>query len=131
MIIVHVDDLLLATNNSHQAESHISRLLSAYDVKDVKRTDDDGGVLYSGKRVRTMPDDVKLGDLALRQEFVKPRCEPACMSRVEKCDRELANQRNTSRRVTRDKSVAEETISARGVGSQARRTNCKALEGFA
>ena len=54
-------------------------------------------------------------------------------SRDEKCDRQLAlgNRRNTSRRVTRDKSVAEETISARGVGSQARRTNCKALEGLA
>ena len=52
MIIVHVDDMLLATNNSHQAESHISRLLSKYDDKDVKRTDDGGGVLYCGKRVR-------------------------------------------------------------------------------
>ena len=45
MIIVHVDDMLLATNNSHQAESHISRLI---DIKDVKRADDDGGVLYCG-----------------------------------------------------------------------------------
>ena len=27
MIIVHVDDMLLATNNSHQAESNISRLI--------------------------------------------------------------------------------------------------------
>ena len=34
MIIVHVDDMLFATNNTHQAESHISRLLSKYDVKD-------------------------------------------------------------------------------------------------
>ena len=49
MIIVHVDDMLLATNNSHQAESHISRLLSKYDIKDVKRADEDGGVLYCGK----------------------------------------------------------------------------------
>ena len=33
MIIVHVDDMLLATNNSHQAESHISRLKSKKDIK--------------------------------------------------------------------------------------------------
>ena len=44
MIIVHVDDMLFATNNSHQAESHISRFLGKYDIKDVKRADDDGGV---------------------------------------------------------------------------------------
>ena len=41
MIIVHVDDMLLATNNS----PHISRLLSKYDIKDTMRDDDDGGVL--------------------------------------------------------------------------------------
>ena len=46
MIIVHVDDMLLATNNSHPAEFHTSRLLSKYDIKDVKKADDDGGVLY-------------------------------------------------------------------------------------
>ena len=33
MIMVHVEDMLLATNNSHQAESHITRLLSKGDVK--------------------------------------------------------------------------------------------------
>ena len=85
MNIVHVDDILLATGNSHQAESHISRLLSKYDIKDVKRADDDGGVLYCGKRVRSVPDDMKPGGLALQQdqmEFVKARCEPASMSRV-------------------------------------------------
>ena len=43
MIIVHVDDMLLATNNSHQA----SRLLSKYD----KMADDNIGVLYCGKRI--------------------------------------------------------------------------------
>ena len=83
MIIVHVDDMLLATNNSHHAESHISRLLSKYDIKD--RTDDDGGVLYRGKRVRTVPHDMKPGGLSLRQdqtEFVKARCEPASMPRA-------------------------------------------------
>ena len=77
--------MLLATNNSHQAESRVSRLLSKYDIKDVKRADDDGSVLYSGKRVRTVLDDVKPGGLALQQdqtEFVKARCEPASMSRV-------------------------------------------------
>ena len=84
MILVHVDDMLLATNNSHQAESHVSRLLSKYDIKDV-RADVDGGVLYCGKRVRTVLDGVKPGGLALQQdqtEFVKARCEPASMSRV-------------------------------------------------
>ena len=45
MIIVHDDDMLLATNNSHQAESHISRFLLQKDMKDVKRADDNGGVL--------------------------------------------------------------------------------------
>ena len=81
MIIVHVDDMLLATNNSHQAESHITSLLSKYDIKDVKRADDDGGVLYCGKRVRT----VKLGVLSLQQDqmdFVRARCELASMPRV-------------------------------------------------
>ena len=85
MIIVHVDDMLLATNNSHQAESHISRLLSKYDIKDVKRADDNGGVLYCGKRIRTVPDDMKPGGLSLQQdqtEFVKARCEPASMPRA-------------------------------------------------
>ena len=81
MIIAHVDDMLLATNNSHQAESHISRLMSKYDMKDVKRADDDG-VLYCGKRTRTVLDDIKPGGLSLQQDqtmFVKARCEPASM----------------------------------------------------
>ena len=85
MIIVHVDDMLSATNNSHQAESHISRLLSKYDIKDLKRANDDGGALYCGKRVRNVPDDMKPGGLALEQdqtEFVKTLCEPASRSRV-------------------------------------------------
>ena len=43
MITVHVDDMLLTTNISHRAESHISRLLSKHDINDVKRADDDGG----------------------------------------------------------------------------------------
>ena len=71
--------MLLATNNSHQAESDISRFISKYDMKDVKRADDDGGVLYCGQRIRTVPDDVKPGGLSLQQdqtEFVKARCEP-------------------------------------------------------
>ena len=139
MIIVHVE------------ESHFSRLLSKYDIKDVKMADDDGGVLYCGKRVRTLVDDMKPGCLSLRQdqtEFVKARCEPARFasspsltrgspvynkrnSRDAKYDREFAlgNGRNTSGRVIRDQSVAEETISALGVRSQARRTNYKTLEG--
>ena len=144
--------LAFGNENSHQVESHISRPLSTYDVKDVKRADDDGGVLYCGKRVRTVQDDVKLGGLTLRQDQTE-FCESSLRtckyvsspsptressvydkrnSRDEKCDRQLAlgNRRNTSRRVTRDKSVAEETISARGVGSQARRTHSKALEGL-
>ena len=85
MIIVHDDNMLLATNNSHQAESHISRLLSKYDMKDVKRTDDNGGVLHCGKRVRTVPDDTKPEGLSLRQdqtEFAKARCEPVSMPRA-------------------------------------------------
>ena len=47
------------------------------------------------------------------------------------CDMEFAlgNRRNTSGRVIRDQSVAEGTISAPGVRSQARRTNIQALEG--
>ena len=41
--------------------------------------------MYCGKRVRTFPDDLKLGGLSLQQdqmEFVKARCEPASMSRA-------------------------------------------------
>ena len=41
--------------------------------------------MYCGKRVRTVPDDMKPGGLALQQDqtdFVKARCEPASMSRV-------------------------------------------------
>ena len=85
MSIVHVDDMLLSTNDSHQAESHISRLLHKYDIKDVKRADDDGGVLCCGKRVRTVPDGMKPAGLSLRQdqtEFVIARCEPAILFRV-------------------------------------------------
>ena len=41
--------VLLATNNSPQAESHISRFFSKYEIKDVKRANDDGGVLYCGR----------------------------------------------------------------------------------
>ena len=84
MIIVHVGDMLLATDNSHQTESHISRLLSKKDIKDVKRADDDGGVLFCDKRVRSVADDMEQGGLALQQdqmEFVKARCEQASMSR--------------------------------------------------
>ena len=86
MIIVHVDDMLLATNNHHPAESHISRLLSKYDIQDVERADDDGGVLYCGKRIRTVPDNTKPVGLSLRQdqtEFVKARCEPRARARQE------------------------------------------------
>ena len=68
MTIVHVNDMLLATNNSHQAESHISRLLSKYDIKNVRRDDNDTIILYCGKRVRTVPDDMKPGGLSLRQD---------------------------------------------------------------
>ena len=68
MIIAHVDYMSLATDISHRAESHISRLHSKYDIKDVKRANDDGGVLYCGKRVRTVLDDMKPGGLALRQD---------------------------------------------------------------
>ena len=85
MTIVHVDDMILATNNSHQAESHISRLLSKYDIKNVKRADDDGDVLYCRKRVWTVLDDMKPRGLSLRQdqtESVKARCEPASMLRA-------------------------------------------------
>ena len=131
IMIVHVDDMHLTTTNSHQAESHITRVLSKYDIKDAKRADDDGGVLYCGKRVRTVLDDLKPGGLGLRQnqtEFAKARCEPASMSRVrarqegDQCTtseiREMRSMsgslhwvtgRNTSRRVIRDKSVAKET----------------------
>ena len=70
MIIVHVDDVLRATDTSHQAVSHISRLLSKYDIKDVKRADDDGGVLNCGKRVRPVPEDMIPGGLALQQDLM-------------------------------------------------------------
>ena len=133
-IIVHVHDMLLATNNSHQADFHISRLFSKCDIKDVKRADDDGGVLYCGKRIRTVPDDMKPVGPALRQdwtEFVKARCEPSTVSRVRarqegaQCTtseiREmrimtgvLGNRVNTSRRVIHS--------------PQASRTNYKAHE---
>ena len=54
-------------------------------------------------------------------------------SRDAKNDREftLGNRRNMSRLVIWDQSVAEETHSATGVRSQARRTNDKWLEGSA
>ena len=85
MIIVHVDDMLLATNGSHQAESHISRLLITYEITHAKRADSDVGVLFCGQRIRTVPDDVKIGGVALRQdrtESVRTRCEPASRSRT-------------------------------------------------
>ena len=61
MIIVQVDDMLLATNDSHQAESHISRFLRIYDIIDCKRTDSNEGVLYCEKRIRTVPGDITRG----------------------------------------------------------------------
>ena len=66
MIIVHVDDILVATNNSQ------SLLIIQYDIRDVKRADDDGGVLHCGS-------------LSLQQdqtEFVEARCEPASTPRA-------------------------------------------------
>ena len=68
IIIVHVDDMLLTTDNSHKAESHFSRLMSKNDTKYVKRADENGGVLYCGKRVRTVPDDMEPGSLPVRQD---------------------------------------------------------------
>ena len=123
MIIVHVDDMLLATNNSHQAESHISRLLSKYDIEDAKMADGDGGVLYCGKRVRTVADDMKPGSV------FATRPDGVCESPLRTC--QYASSPSTSGRVFRDQPVAEETISIPGVRSQARRTNCKTLEGAA
>ena len=81
-IFVYVDDMLFATNDSHQAGSHISRSSENTVSPSCKRADSNEGVLYSGKRIRTVP---RPGGLALRQdqaEFVKPRCGPANMSRV-------------------------------------------------
>ena len=45
MIVVHVDDMLLATNDSHQAEFHILRLLRKYGVTNVERAVGDEGSL--------------------------------------------------------------------------------------
>ena len=138
MIIVHVDDMLLATKNSHQAASHISRFHFKYEIKAAKRA-------TTMEVSCSVESDMKPGGLSLRldqTEFVKARYEPASMprararqegaqcttqrnSRDAKYDREFAlcNGRNTSGRVIRDQSVAEETISAPGVRSQARRPN--------
>ena len=59
------------------------------------------------------------------------RCTTSEIREMQSYDREFALgiRRDTSRRVIRDQSVAEETISAPGVRSQARRTNYKAVEG--
>ena len=130
MVIVHVDDTLL-TNNSHQAESHISRLISKCDIKDVKRDDDDGGCLVlwktnsdctgryeTGRSVSAArPDGVCESSLRTCQYASSPsptRGSPVYdrrSSRGAKNDREfnLGNKRNMSRLVICDQSVAEET----------------------
>ena len=102
--------------------------------------------LAHGSEVSVIVGEGAFLDMA-QTEFVKARCEPASVPRararqegaqcttseireMQSYDREFAlgNRRDTSRRVIRDQSVAEETISAPGVRSQARRTNYKALE---
>ena len=64
MIIVHVDDLLL--DNKRQPPSRISHLslLRKYGVTDCKRADSNEGVLYSGKQIRTVPDDLRPGEIS-------------------------------------------------------------------
>ena len=140
MSIVHVVDMLLATNNSHQAESHISRLLSKCDIKDMKRADDDGGVLFRGKRVRTVPDDMKPDvcpcDKTRRSLRKLVANLPACLE-PEPDKREPSVQEAKSKRcegTRRDESFAtsqlqRKTISVPGVRSLARRPNHKTLEG--
>ena len=105
--------------------------------------------LAYGSEVSVIVGEGAFLDMA-QTEFVKARCEPASMPRararqegaqcttseireMQSYDREFAlgNRRDTSRRVIRDQSVAEETISAPGVRSQACRTNYKAVEGSA
>ena len=140
---------MLLADDSHQAESHISRFLRKYDVTDCKRADSNEWVLCYGKKILTVPDDITRGRMALRHdqtEFVKTRCELASVSRARAkqessaynkrnprdatYDRELAlgNRRDTHQRVICDKSVAEETIGIPGIRSQAGSTNCEKLE---
>ena len=88
MITVHVDDMLLTTNISHRAESHISRLLSKHDIKDVKRDEDDGGEFGVCWMIRNL--GVCLCDD--QTVFVKARCEPASLpwARARQDDESLA-----------------------------------------
>ena len=58
MIIVHVDDMLFPNLTSLASSANMT--------SKTKRADDDEGVLYCGKRVRTVPDDMKPGGLALQ-----------------------------------------------------------------
>ena len=71
MIIVRVEDTLFG-----QPPSRISHFSPPQrnDITDCKRAYSNEGVFYCGKRIRTVPDDMTPGGLALRQDRV---CEDA------------------------------------------------------
>ena len=83
---------------------------------------EDDGVLYCGKRIRTVSDDMKPGVLSLRHDH------QVCGGSSRVCQYASSPSPTRGSSVC-DPSVAKGTIRAPGVRSQARYTNCTVLEG--
>ena len=146
MIIVHLDDRLLTTNNSHQADSHICRSSDntfhrLQEGRQQRRglvqweTNSDSSKTW-GIGFATRPDGV-CEDSLWTCKYVSSSSQPRGGSVYNnqnhihsKYDPELAlgNTRGTPRRVVCCKSVAQETVSTLSIRSQAGSTNRQTLE---
>ena len=56
MIIVHVDDMLLASDGRKKVKLRVQRLLWIRDVKEAKRAAEKDGVLHCGRRIKVEDD---------------------------------------------------------------------------
>ena len=82
MMTVHVDDMLVATDGSREAEDCVDQLLKKYSITDVKAVSKlDGGVEYTGQTIEVKPGPH--GDEAHvhQKKFIQGRFEQISISK--------------------------------------------------
>jgi len=90
ILIVHVDDLLLAHDGSPQAEEFVGRLRAKYPFGDWARAvDEPDGVKYCGRRIEVREDERGLLEAFVHQrEFAEGRLEPCGIEEHHRRDHE-------------------------------------------
>ena len=82
MMAVHVDDLLVVTDGSREADSCVNKLLEKYGITDVKSVSQlQGGVEYTGQTIEVKPGPN--GDEAHvhQKKFIECRFDPIKISK--------------------------------------------------